>query len=201
MILVAVDSHDAPPEADQGSQLCRPRLRNCNGVPTDPVRIAAEARFPAFLQGLQRRESVKAGDGEPIRFVPNGARNHVPRKHPVPVRRGKERSFVDALAALGDIWVNDAFSVSHRAHASSEGLGHKLPAYAGYGGRASGRHRRAGGAAAAGGCDRGRRQGVNEARSAWQSPRQGRHADHRRRHRQHLSRGARTVDRKIAVRA
>src|SRR5215472_15164339 len=31
----------------------------------------------------------------------------------------------------GDIWVNDAFSVSHRAHASTEGLGHLLPAYAG----------------------------------------------------------------------
>jgi phosphoglycerate kinase len=39
--------------------------------------------------------------------------------------------FVAALAKLGDLWVNDAFSVSHRAHASTEGLGHKLPAYAG----------------------------------------------------------------------
>jgi phosphoglycerate kinase len=39
--------------------------------------------------------------------------------------------FVDALAALGDIFVNDAFSVSHRAHASVEGLARKLPAYAG----------------------------------------------------------------------
>ena len=50
--------------------------------------------------------------------------------------RGEEKNdpaFVDALAALGDVWVNDAFSVSHRAHASSEGLGHKLPAFAGRG--------------------------------------------------------------------
>jgi phosphoglycerate kinase len=39
--------------------------------------------------------------------------------------------FVEALAALGDIWVNDAFSAAHRAHASTEGLGHRLPAYAG----------------------------------------------------------------------
>jgi phosphoglycerate kinase len=48
--------------------------------------------------------------------------------------RGEEKNdpaFVEALAALGDIWVNDAFSVSHRAHASTEGLAHKLPAYAG----------------------------------------------------------------------
>lgn len=47
---------------------------------------------------------------------------------------GEEKNdpaFVAALARLGDIWVNDAFSVSHRAHASTEGLGHVLPAYAG----------------------------------------------------------------------
>ncbi|MDB5630147.1 MAG: phosphoglycerate kinase [Tardiphaga sp.] len=40
-------------------------------------------------------------------------------------------SFVAELAELGDIWVNDAFSAAHRAHASTEGLGHKLPAFAG----------------------------------------------------------------------
>jgi phosphoglycerate kinase len=40
-------------------------------------------------------------------------------------------AFVANLARLGDIWVNDAFSAAHRAHASTEGLGHKLPAYAG----------------------------------------------------------------------
>ena len=39
--------------------------------------------------------------------------------------------FVAELAKLGDIWVNDAFSAAHRAHASTEGLGHVLPAYAG----------------------------------------------------------------------
>ena len=40
-------------------------------------------------------------------------------------------AFVDALAELGDIYVNDAFSTAHRAHASTEGLAHKLPAYVG----------------------------------------------------------------------
>lgn len=38
---------------------------------------------------------------------------------------------VDALAALGDLYVNDAFSAAHRAHASTEGLAYKLPAFAG----------------------------------------------------------------------
>src|SRR5215468_4177105 len=48
--------------------------------------------------------------------------------------RGEEKNdpaFTEALAALGDIWVNDAFSAAHRGHASTEGLGHRLPAYAG----------------------------------------------------------------------
>jgi phosphoglycerate kinase len=47
---------------------------------------------------------------------------------------GEEKNdpaFVAELARLGDLWVNDAFSAAHRAHASTEGLGHKLPAYAG----------------------------------------------------------------------
>ena len=40
-------------------------------------------------------------------------------------------AFIKALAANGDVYVNDAFSAAHRAHASTEGLAHVLPAYAG----------------------------------------------------------------------
>ena len=48
--------------------------------------------------------------------------------------KGEEKNdaaFVAELAKLGDLWVNDAFSAAHRAHASTEGLGHVLPGYAG----------------------------------------------------------------------
>ncbi len=48
--------------------------------------------------------------------------------------KGEEKNdpaFVVALAANGDIFVNDAFSAAHRAHASTEGLAHHMPAYAG----------------------------------------------------------------------
>ena len=51
------------------------------------------------------------------------------RFHPQEEKNDPE--FVKALAANGDIWVSDAFSAAHRAHASTEGLGHVLPAYAG----------------------------------------------------------------------
>jgi len=40
-------------------------------------------------------------------------------------------AFVKELATLGDLYVNDAFSAAHRAHASTEGLARALPAYAG----------------------------------------------------------------------
>ena len=48
--------------------------------------------------------------------------------------KGEEKNdpaFVSELAKLGDLYVNDAFSAAHRAHASTEGLAHRLPAYAG----------------------------------------------------------------------
>ena len=48
--------------------------------------------------------------------------------------KGEEQNdsnFVDALARLGNVFVNDAFGTAHRAHASTEGLAHKMPAYAG----------------------------------------------------------------------
>jgi phosphoglycerate kinase len=48
-----------------------------------------------------------------------------------PGEEKNDPAFVAALAALGDVYVNDAFSAAHRAHASTEGLAHVLPAYAG----------------------------------------------------------------------
>jgi len=48
-----------------------------------------------------------------------------------PGEEKNDPAFTAQLAKLGDIYVNDAFSVSHRAHASTEGLAHLLPAFAG----------------------------------------------------------------------
>src|SRR6266446_3216819 len=65
-------------------------------------------------------ENLLAGDVlllENLRFKPGEEKNDL--------------AFARSLADCGDIWVNDAFSAAHRAHASTEGLGHVLPAFAG----------------------------------------------------------------------
>ncbi|KAF0212337.1 MAG: hypothetical protein FD172_1277 [Methylocystaceae bacterium] len=106
--------------------------------------------------------------------------------------KGEEKNaadFIDALARNGDIFVSDAFSAAHRAHASTEGIAHRLPAYAG---RAI--------SAAAGHGDRRRRESVDEARTSGQSRREGRISRHRRRDGEHLPCGARQACRQIAVR-
>ena len=54
---------------------------------------------------------------ENVRFHPEEEKNDV--------------AFARKLAVLGDVYVNDAFSTAHRAHASTEGLAHILPAAAG----------------------------------------------------------------------
>ncbi|OGS49683.1 MAG: phosphoglycerate kinase [Erythrobacter sp. RIFCSPHIGHO2_12_FULL_63_10] len=48
-----------------------------------------------------------------------------------PGEEANDPQFAAAIAAHGDFYVNDAFSAAHRAHATTEGLAHLLPAYAG----------------------------------------------------------------------
>ena len=48
-----------------------------------------------------------------------------------PGEEKNDKAFTAQLAKLGDIWVSDGFSVAHRAHATTEGLAHLLPGFAG----------------------------------------------------------------------
>ena len=48
-----------------------------------------------------------------------------------PRETANDPGFARALAGHGDLFVNDAFGSAHRAHASTEGVAHLLPAYAG----------------------------------------------------------------------
>jgi phosphoglycerate kinase len=82
-----------------------------------PVAFAPSCVGPAAASAIA---DLKDGDVlllENVRFHPGEEKN--------------DPEFAKALAAEGDLYVNDAFSAAHRAHASTEGLAHLLPAYAG----------------------------------------------------------------------
>ncbi len=90
-----------------------------------PEHLGLPVAFASDCIGAPAEEAVaKMKDGEVLLL--ENTRFH----------KGEEKNdhdFAAALAKLGDVYVNDAFSAAHRAHASTEGLAHLLPAYAGRG--------------------------------------------------------------------
>ena len=91
---------------------------------------------PALTQALGRPVTfVDDCIGDPVAKALTAAKNgDVLLLENTRFHAGDEKNdpdFVRALAANGDLYVNDAFSAAHRAHASTEGLAHVLPAYAG----------------------------------------------------------------------
>jgi phosphoglycerate kinase len=73
--------------------------------------------------GAEVQEAVAAlADGEVLLL--ENVRFH-------PEEEANEKEFAKALASLGDVYVNDAFGVAHRAHASTEGVARLRPAVAG----------------------------------------------------------------------
>lgn len=92
-------------------------------VPTLADTLGKSVSFAADCVGEDAAKAVAAMKPGEVLVLEN-TRFHAGEEKNAP-------DFVGALAQLGDIYVNDAFSVSHRAHASTEGLAHKLPAYAG----------------------------------------------------------------------
>ncbi|CUH84805.1 phosphoglycerate kinase [Thalassovita mediterranea] len=89
-----------------------------------PALEAALGRSVAFIETLEGAENptaeVEAAEVallENIRFHPGEEKN--------------DAEFAARLAKLGDVFCSDAFSAAHRAHASTEGLAHHMPACAG----------------------------------------------------------------------
>ena len=147
--------------------------------------------------------------GREVRFVDwDGAEQAVASLNPGDIAllentrffAGEEKNdpqVIDRMAKLGELYVNDAFSAAHRAHASTEGLAHRLPAFAG-------RQMEAELDAleqALGSGGGGRREGVDQTRCSQTPGREGRSPHNRRRHGQHLPRRARGERRQEPVRA
>ena len=83
-----------------------------------PVKVATDVIGPEVEKEVK---ALKAGEVlllENCRFYPDEEANNP--------------EFAKTLASYGDLYVNDAFGTAHRAHASTEGVAHYLPSYAGF---------------------------------------------------------------------
>ena len=83
-----------------------------------PVKVASDVIGEEVRKEV---EALKAGEVlllENCRFYPDEEANNP--------------EFAKELASFGDVYVNDAFGTAHRAHASTEGVAHYLPSYAGF---------------------------------------------------------------------
>jgi len=111
------------------SHLGRPKGKVAPGLSMRPVgeRLAellgCEVRqAPAVVCEEVEAMAGELGPGEVlllenVRFEPGETEN--------------DADLADSLARLADVYVNDAFGAAHRAHASTEGVAHRLPGYAG----------------------------------------------------------------------
>ncbi len=95
------------------AQLVRP----LTGLTGRSVRFIEDCQGPEAERGIMTMLPGNIGILENTRFHLGEEKN--------------DPELARGMAALGDIFVNDAFSTAHRAHASTEGIAHLLPAYAG----------------------------------------------------------------------
>jgi phosphoglycerate kinase len=116
---VILMSHLGRPKAGPEDKLrlgpCAARLGEILGV---PVRKMDELSGPGVEAAVAEMKPGEVLLLENSRFDPREEKN--------------DPSLVEELARLGDIYVNDAFSAAHRAHATTAGLAGKLPAVAGF---------------------------------------------------------------------
>jgi phosphoglycerate kinase len=115
---VIVLSHFGRPDGKRVPEMSlKPLVEPLSKALGKPVAFADDCVGPEAEAAVK---ALKAGDVlllENLRFHKEEEKN--------------DKGFIEKLAALGDIYVNDAFSAAHRAHASTEGVAHRLPALAG----------------------------------------------------------------------
>ncbi len=84
---------------------------------------SAAGQMPAVTRSAAEQAVAALKNGEVLLL--ENVRFHVEEE-------ANDPAFSKQLAALGDLFVNDAFGAAHRAHASTSGIASHLPAYAGF---------------------------------------------------------------------
>lgn len=105
-----------PSGVDEGLRMA-PIAQRLGDLLGAPVATAPDCVGPAVEEAVGRLGAGEVLLLENVRFHPEEERN--------------DPAFARALARLADLYVNDAFGTAHRAHASTEGVAHLLPAVAG----------------------------------------------------------------------
>ena len=111
------------------SHFDRPKGRRVASMSLAPVLaplrrlVGAQVGFASDCTGEAARVAIGAMANGDVILLEN-VRFH-------PGEEANDPEFIRELAANGDLYVNDAFSTAHRAHASTEGLAHVLTGYAG----------------------------------------------------------------------
>lgn len=115
---VALLAHfDRPKGQRVPSMSLKPVVQPLEDLLGAPVRFADDCIGPDAVEAIRDLDAGGVVLLENVRF-------HAAEEANDPV-------FAQKLADLGDLYVNDAFSAAHRAHASTEGVAHHIPAYAG----------------------------------------------------------------------
>ncbi|MEE2655407.1 MAG: phosphoglycerate kinase [Pseudomonadota bacterium] len=91
-----------------------------------PLRKALGGREVVFVENC-----IGDTTKEAVNDLPNGGIALLENLRFHPGEEENDGNFIKALASIGDVFVHDAFSAAHRAHASTEGIAHVLPSAAG----------------------------------------------------------------------
>jgi phosphoglycerate kinase len=116
--IVILASHLGRPDGKvQDSMRLRPVAERLSQLLKMPVPVTGDALGVGTEDAIKRLKPGECILLENLRFHSEEEKN--------------DPAFAKALASYADVYVNDAFGTAHRAHASTEGITHYLPAYAG----------------------------------------------------------------------
>ena len=116
--IVILASHLGRPDGKvQDSMRLRPVAERLSQLLKMPVSVTGDALGAGTEDAIKRLKPGECILLENLRFHAEEEKN--------------DPGFAKALASYADVYVNDAFGTAHRAHASTEGIAHLLPAYAG----------------------------------------------------------------------
>lgn len=114
---IAILAHFGRPKGKTPEDSLKPIAAKLGSILGETVSFIPDCIGDVAKNGINALKPGQIAVLENVRYYPEEEKN--------------DPDFTQKLAALGDIFVNDAFSASHRAHASIEGLARHLPAFAG----------------------------------------------------------------------